>query len=143
HELARRWISAGASVVISGGALEGEVLDGFKSAVPGVVLLGPDEKLGLDGLAEVYRRSRGVIAHGTGPLHLAAAVGVPVFAVFPPLFVLSERRWGPLTTRRFVWVPGVDCPEKFRCRGPRCAVYDCMDRFEIDFALLKTKELFK
>jgi len=143
HGLAEKWIARGVPVVVSGGALEGEVLEGFRRAVPGVSLLGPREELGLDGLAEVYRLSRGVVAHGTGPLHLAAAVDAPVFAIFPPLFVLSEKRWGPLVSKRFVWVPPVECPEKFRCRGPRCAVYDCMDRFEIDLASRKAEELFR
>jgi heptosyltransferase-3 len=143
HGIAREWLAREVPVVVSGGPMEDAVLSRFKEAVPGVVLLGPQEGLGLDGLAEVYRCSRGVIAHGTGPLHLAAAVEVPVFAIYPPLFVLSEKRWGPLVSKRHVWIPAVVCPERFRCRGPACREYDCMDRFETDFALNTTEELFK
>jgi hypothetical protein len=64
-------------------------------------------------------------------LHLAAAVGARVLAIFPPLYVLSEKRWGPLTNKRMTWLPAVNCPEKYKCRGPSCQFYDCMDRFEV------------
>jgi heptosyltransferase-3 len=141
HGLASGLLRRGLAVVVSGGPLETGLLQEFKKAVPGVILLGPAEGLELDGLAEVYRRARVVAAHGTGPLHLAAAVGTAVFAVFPPLFVLSEKRWGPLTGKRSVWVPDVECPEKYRCRGPRCGYFDCMDRFEIEAAADRVEEL--
>jgi ADP-heptose:LPS heptosyltransferase len=143
HALAKGWIRGGGKVLLSGGPLEGALLREFREQVPGTTLLGPEQGLGLDGLAEVYRRARTVVAHGTGPLHLAAAVGTPVLAIFPPLYVLSERRWGPLVSPRKVWVPGVYCPEKFRCAGPKCPVYDCMDRFEVNEALRSLEKLIR
>jgi ADP-heptose:LPS heptosyltransferase len=135
HYLAQRLGQRGHRVVVSGGPLEAELLEEFKAAVPEVVVLGAGAGLELDGLAEVYRAARIVIAHGTGPLHLAAAVDTPVFAIFPPLFVLSNRRWGALTTHRTVWIPAVKCPEKYRCRGERCAHFDCMDLFDVENAV--------
>ncbi len=141
HGLAAGLLKRGFAVVVSGGPLETGLLQEFKKAVPDAILLGSAEGLELDGLAGVYRKARAVVAHGTGPLHLAAAVGTPVFAVFPPLFVLSEKRWGPLTENRSVWVPDVECPEKYRCRGPKCVHFDCMDRFEIETAVRRVEEL--
>ena len=141
HHLAQRLIQKGHEVLVSGGPIETEILNDFKKKVPEVVLLSAGEGLELDGLAEVYRRARAVVAHGTGPLHLAAAVEVPVLAIFPPLFVLSETRWGPLFQKRSVWVPAVSCPEKYRCRGPRCQYFDCMDRFDVENAVQKIEGL--
>jgi ADP-heptose:LPS heptosyltransferase len=141
HHLAQRLIQKGHSVMISGGPIETEILSDFKKKVPEVVLLSAGEGLELDGLAEVYRCARVVVAHGTGPLHLAAAVNVPVLAIFPPLFVLSETRWGPLCQKRSVWVPEVACPEKYRCRGARCQYFDCMDRFDVENAVQKIEGL--
>jgi ADP-heptose:LPS heptosyltransferase len=135
HYLAQRLGQRGHRLVVSGGPLEAGLLEEFKAAVPEAVVLGSGAGLELDGLAEVFRAARIVIAHGTGPLHLAAAVDTPVFAVFPPLFVLSNRRWGPLSTCRTVWVPAVECPEKYRCRGERCAHFDCMDLFDVENAI--------
>jgi ADP-heptose:LPS heptosyltransferase len=132
YDLANRLIRRGDRVVISGGPAELQVLMEFKKAVPEVTLLGPEEQVGLDGMAEVYRLARAVVAHGTGPLHLAAAVQTPVLAIFPPLFVLSEKRWGPLVSPRSVWTPSVLCPEKFKCRGEKCRFYDCMDLFRAE-----------
>ncbi len=132
YDLANRLMGRGGTVVISGGPAELPILSEFKKSVPNVILLGPDEQVGLDGLAEVYRLARAVIAHGTGPLHLAAAVETPVLAIFPPLFVLSEKRWGPLVSPRSVWTPSVACPEKFKCRGEKCRFYDCMDLFHAE-----------
>jgi heptosyltransferase-3 len=141
HYLAQRLGQKGHRVVVSGGPLEAELLSEFKAAVPEVVLLGSGAGLELDGLAEVFRSAKSVIAHGTGPLHLAAAVGAPVLAIFPPLFVLSSRRWGPLISRRSVWTPSVECPEKYRCRGERCAHFDCMDLFDVENALRAVEAL--
>ena len=135
HELAKKLLARGFEVCVSGGPLEQDLIRAFQAVVPEVKLLGLDTELGLDGMAEVYRQAQAVIAHGTGPLHLAAAVGTPTLAIFPPIFVLSEKRWGPLIAKRAVWVPGVACPAKFRCLGPRCGYYDCMDLFESEVAL--------
>jgi ADP-heptose:LPS heptosyltransferase len=141
HYLAQRLGQRGHRVLVSGGPLEADLLSEFKAAVPEVVLLGSGAGLELDGMAEVYRHSRLVIAHGTGPLHLGAAVATPVLAIFPPIFVLSSRRWGPLTSRRSIWVPAVPCPEKYRCRGERCAHFDCMDLFDVENALRAVEAL--
>jgi ADP-heptose:LPS heptosyltransferase len=132
HYFVQRVLQKGIPVVVSGGPLESEILEGFKQASPQVRVLGSGEGLELDGMAEVYRMARVVVAHGTGPLHLAAAVETPVLALFPPIFVLSEKRWGPLIEKRKVWVPSVNCPEKYRCRGERCPSFDCMDLFDVE-----------
>jgi ADP-heptose:LPS heptosyltransferase len=142
YALARMLVKRGHPVMLSGGPLESEILKAFQNQVPEVILMGSEEGLGLDGMAEVYRKAAGVIAHGTGPLHLAAAVGVPVLAVFPPLFVLSEKRWGPLTQKRTVWTPGVPCPEKYRCSGAQCRYYDCMNLFNGEEALLAVEKWY-
>ena len=136
HALARALITRGDAVCISGGPEESALLDEFSAAVPEVKILGKEKAIGLDGMAEVYRKASAVIAHGTGPLHLAAAVGTPTLAIFSPIFVLSEKRWGPLTNARSVWTPpGVHCPAKFQCLGERCEYFDCMDRFTVGDAL--------
>lgn len=138
--LARLANHPGSKLILTGGPHEAELLNSIKEKAPEVLVFGGTEPQGLDSLAELYRRADAVIAHGTGPLHLAAAVGTRVLAIFPPLYVLSERRWGPLTPRRLTWLPSVDCPEKFRCRGAKCRYYDCMERFEVSRTLDRFEE---
>ena len=141
QSLASALLKKGVPVLVSGGPAEGALIEAFRSKVPGVTVLGGDAGIGLDGLAEVMRQARTVVAHGTGPLHLAAAVGTPVLAIFPPLFVLSEKRWGPLVRPCSVWIPEVSCPEKYRCAGQRCPVYDCMDLFDVNSAMRTLENL--
>ena len=139
--LMKQILQHGKKVVLTGGPHERELLLRYQKAVPSVILF---DLVGLDDLAELYRKSASVVAHGTGPLHLAAAVDAPVMAIFPPLFVLSEKRWGPLTSQRVVWVPPqVNCPEKYRCRGPKCAYYDCMGRFDAQTAIQHIENLIQ
>ena len=144
HALARALLKRGEFVCVSGGPGEDSIVDEFKLAVPGVRLLAKENAIGLGGMAEVYRQAKAVIAHGTGPLHLAAAVDTPVLAIFSPIFVLSEKRWGPLTSPRSVWTPpGVECPAIYRCIGEKCEYYDCMERFEVTQALTRLDSLVK
>jgi heptosyltransferase-3 len=132
----------GHRVVLTGTVVEAALLGEIASLAPGAVIFGGSEQKPLDQLAALYARAKVVVAHGTGPLHLAAALGAPVFAIFPPIFVLSEKRWGPLTENRVVWVPpGVDCPAKYKCLGPKCGYYDCMLRFEVTSAVQKIETL--
>lgn len=133
--LARLAQHEGAKLILTGGPAEEELLRDIQSKAPEVLIFGGRENLGLAALAELYRRADAVIAHGTGPLHLAAAVDTRVLAIFPPLYVLSERRWGPLTAKRVTWIPLVECPEKYRCRGLKCRYYDCMERFHVSESL--------
>ncbi|MBN1826601.1 MAG: glycosyltransferase family 9 protein [Candidatus Eisenbacteria bacterium] len=70
------------------------------------------------------------IAPSTGPLHAAAALGVPVAAPYSPLPSQSAGRWGPRADRAVVLTPDVDCPERIRCAGERCPHHPCMERIE-------------
>ena len=136
--LVQELIQKNISVVLTGGMTELELLHRIAEAIQGKVHIFAGKPL--SHLAELYRHSSAVIAHGTGPLHLAAAVDAPVYALFPPIFVLSEKRWGPLTAQREVWTPHVPCPAHYRCLGEKCPYFDCMDRFKIEEAVQKILE---
>ena len=70
------------------------------------------------------------IANSTGPLHIAASVGIPVIGFFPPSRVMSPKRWEPLTERKEIFVPNPAlCP---RCHGGECQGNDCMDQIEVN-----------
>lgn len=70
------------------------------------------------------------IANSTGPLHIAAAVGTPVIGFFPPVRVMSPKRWGPLIERKVIFIPDPTlCP---RCRGGMCQGNDCMEQIEVN-----------
>lgn len=106
----------GASVVVTGGAGEVELVDRVVSAMrrPGRSLAGA---LSLGGLAGLYRRSAVVVGNDTGPLHLARAVGAATVTVF---WCGNMINVGPVTRTRhrpqISWT--LHCPQ---CGAPATA----------------------
>lgn len=67
---------------------------------------GPDDTVwggSLSDLANLFARTRVVLAPSTGPLHLAVAMGVPVVGIYPkePVYE-SAKRWGPFEASSLV-----------------------------------------
>lgn len=82
--------------------------------------------------------SHAFVGPSTGPMHLAAALKVHVFAPFSPIPVQSPKRWGPWKTdRKTVFVPPVTCLAKFRCLESKCAYHPCMP--QIDPQMVSTR----
>ena len=63
-------------------------------------------KTSITELAEVLRKSRGIIANDSGPMHIAAAVGVPVFGLFGPT---NPERTGPYGNNHLILKPNLSC----------------------------------
>lgn len=53
-------------------------------------------KLTLEELMGLINRADGLIASGTGPLHISAALGKPTLGLFPPTAPIHPTRWGPI-----------------------------------------------
>ena len=70
-------------------------------------------------LASLYRDASLVITTDSGPMHLAAAVGTPVVALFGPT---DPARTGPYGTGHRIIRRGLSCSPCFRkqCKAPRC-----------------------
>lgn len=80
-------------------------------------------------LGALLSRAAVFVSNSTGPLHIAAAVGTPVVAFYPPILQCSPRRWGPLTDRKVIFEPDRNrCP---RCQGGPCQGNDCMDLISV------------
>jgi ADP-heptose:LPS heptosyltransferase len=76
-------------------------------------------------LAAVLGRARALVAGDTGPLHLAAAVGTPVVALYGPT---DPVRWGPLGVPHRVVSLSLPCAPCSDHGGPRCPLgtHACM-----------------
>jgi len=61
-------------------------------------------------LAALLDRARVVMGPSTGPLHLAAALGVPTVTFFPPVHSMSPVRWRPRGKVGEVLMPPTDVP---------------------------------
>ena len=111
------WAKLGLQVILTGAADE---RDGNRRIAEGLGLAADlTGRTSLPELAEVMRRVDLVICPDTGPMHLAAAVGTPVVALFGPT---APWRTGPFGPGSLVLRTGVDCSPCFKrsCPDPRC-----------------------
>ncbi len=104
---------------ISGSAAEGEQLE---KAAPALFALPNVRSLcgqfNLAGFIECIAACDGLIASGTGPLHLAAALGKPTLGLFPPLKPIDPARWAAVGSRAQNLVrkaPCQGCPGAHDC----------------------------
>lgn len=67
-----------------------------------------------------------MIAPSTGPLHMAAALGLATVGVYPPVATMSPDRWGPRGRFSQAMTPTLTCPELRFCSGQACRHYNCM-----------------
>ena len=67
-----------------------------------------------------------LVGPSTGPLHLAAALGLATVGLFPPVATMSPVRWGQRGRWSRTLVPDVTCPEKRTCKLDRCRLFNCM-----------------
>lgn len=123
--LASSLIKSRFSVVVTGSEAELALAQQIASAGEGIAK-NVAGRFSLTQLAAFISTAIVFVSNSTGPLHIAAAVGTPVVAFYPPATVMSERRWGPLTEKKIVFVPNpAKCP---RCKGGACLGNECMDQ---------------
>ncbi len=67
------------------------------------------------------------VGPSTGPLHLAAALGLGTVGLFPPAPTMSPTRWGPQGPLTATVLPPVHCPVRRVCKMERCRHFNCMD----------------
>jgi heptosyltransferase-3 len=131
--------SEGRRIVVTGGrGEEGLAADLVRLAGSRAVSLAG--KCSLKQLAALLRRADLCIAHSTGPLHLAVAVGTPVVGLYSQLTPMSPRRWGPYAARARVLVPDrpADCQECSSPRTQRCA---CMESITVEEVYRAAQEM--
>lgn len=80
------------------------------------------------------------IGPSTGPTHIADAVGTPLISFYPPIQVQSATRWQPFMANSTIFVPQVDCGQKYRCLGEKCPHFYCMDQIDPEAVFNQAKE---
>jgi heptosyltransferase III len=127
-QLAVELAKLGYQVVITGGKTE-EALVNRVTHTAGNGVKHFISTLNLKEFAAFIQTSKLFVANSTGPLHIAAAVGTPVIGFYPPVRVMSPKRWGPLTDKKAIFIPDpAQCP---RCNGGHCQGNDCMDQISV------------
>jgi len=129
-DLALNLARAGREVLLSGSAAERDKLraDAQVSAWPEGVrdLAG---QLTLRQLMAIIAECDAVVSMSTGPMHIAAALGIPTISIFDPRRNQSPTRWHPLGMGVLLR-PKVPTCEK--CIYEACPYWDCLNRIAVD-----------
>jgi len=86
-------------------------------------------------LAAVYKKTDFIISTDTGPMHLAAAVGTPVVALFGPT---APWRTGPFGPGHQIIRADLECSPCFK---RQCKTIDCMKQISVEQVLDGVKRL--
>lgn len=99
-----------------------------RARAPVSVLAG---RLTLLEFAAVLRRCALFIGNDNGPMHMAAAIGTPVVALFGPS---NPAEWGPRSEKAAVLYKGLDCRQ---CFHPACerGEQNCMRQIAVEEVL--------
>ena len=136
--LADRLIGAlNADVLIFGSAAERPLAEKIASVMKHTPAIAAGET-SLRQLLALMARCRLIVANDSGPMHLAAALGVPLVAVFGST---DERATGPLGSRVRVVRRGVECSP---CGLRECPIdFRCMADLSVEEVYRATLELVK
>jgi len=127
-DVAHRLIeTTGATIVLSGSAGDRALVDSMKQALPADTIIDVAGHLDLLTLAAILERLDLLITGDTGPMHLAAAVGTPIVAVFGPSDPARYAPRGPLDHVVRVDLPCSPC-NRIRLPPARCVGHtpDCL-----------------
>jgi heptosyltransferase-1 len=113
-------VSDGARVVLAGSEADQAQIEAIRKEAASPRVLNLAGRLSLREFAHLCRLSALVISCDSGPMHLAAATGTPVVALFGPT---APWRTGPFGTAHTVVRKGLTCSPCFR---KSCASRACM-----------------
>ncbi len=144
-ELARLLQAADHSIHcwITGSAAEGEWIAQYGDALlrmPNVTNI--CGQFNLAKLASAIARADGLIASGTGPLHVSAALGTRTLGLFPPVKPVHPGRWAPLGQQTQVLCQTACVAQSPACQaGAACACMQSITPAEVVEVVLGWKGL--
>lgn len=129
-DLAALLHKSGFKVMVCGTASEGELIrKELLGWLDSATIFDMTGKLTLEQYMAVIGRCAGLIACSTGPLHIAAALGVRALGLYPGIRPMHPGRWAPLGLRADYLVWKDDC--RGCANGGTCA---CMAKLEPQLA---------
>jgi heptosyltransferase I len=96
-------------------------------------------KTRLKELIAVMRKAKFVISNDSGPMHIAAALGIPVYAIFGPTDPLRTGPYGKGHTNISTAIPCAPCFKK------TCEYVKCLEGLSVDkvYEIIQTTEHMK
>lgn len=113
-----------AKVILIEGVNENELVEYVLSLMEEKPLVARD--MSLTQLVSLIKRGKLFIGNSTGPMHIAAALEVPVVAIFGNIHPLdSYQEWGPWGEGHTIVTKDLDCVD---CHPSDCKTFDCMEQ---------------
>ena len=139
-QVAAQLSEQGLQPLLIGGPGERAVFAAVRAQLPAGAVAGDTSALTVGGLAAAIARCALVVSGDSGPAHIAAALGVPVVAVFGPT---SPTRWGPLSERARVVRLDLDCSPCSNHGTRRCPLghHDCLQKVDSQQVVAAALEL--
>ena len=134
-ELALALQEMGLAIVLTCGPGEESVVSEVARRVPSCKVI---TGLGIPALGELIRGARLYVGNDSGPMHLAAAVGTPVVAIWGSS---DSRRWRPWAVDSVVVQNPFECNP---CAGYRCLVAPtplCIESVTVEQAVSAARKL--
>lgn len=117
-----------AAVVLIGSTSEKGLGADVASLMKGKPVIATD--LSLTQLVSLIKRCSLFIGNSTGPMHIAAALKVPVVAIFGATNALdSPGEWGPWKVKSAIVSKNLSCKD---CHPTDCKTFDCMNLLTVD-----------
>ena len=107
-------------IFISGTAAEGALMESLFRDFPLVTDL--TGRLSLGELIAFLAKVDGLVAASTGPLHLAAALGIHALGIYPPIRPMHPGRWAPVGPHAKFFVKEIDCAACRKTNDCTCIV---------------------
>jgi heptosyltransferase-1 len=123
-----------AQIVFTGGKSDQEAVNDIVSMMklPGINLAGLTT---LKTLAALYEKAALIVTTDTGPMHLAAAMGTKVVAIFGST---APWRTGPYGSNNFIVRSDIYCSPCFK---RECSTKECMENINVDDVMKGVKQL--
>lgn len=125
------------NLVVSGSAVEIELCKSIAKEGNALNLAG---KFNLAELAALISLGSIFIANSTGPLHIAAALGVNVIGFYPKFAAVSPKRWGPYSDKAEIFQPEIDCSN---CSRKQCQQLNCMESIRTENVFITIQKIYK
>ncbi|MFC2102819.1 glycosyltransferase family 9 protein [Bacteroidota bacterium] len=113
------------NIIVTGSDSEFSLCESITSGTNAINLAG---KFDLQQITALISLSHVFVSNSTGPIHIAAALGIPVIGFYPKIRACSEERWGPYTTKKVIFSPETDCSN---CNREQCERLNCMNTIDI------------
>lgn len=111
-------------ILLVGDDSEGHLVEDILRLIKNKKKVIPTENTTLTQLVSLLKRCNFFIGNSTGPMHMAAALNIPVVAIFGCINPLDNyKRWGPWGNGHIVVSKDLNCPD---CHPSDCKTFDCM-----------------